>query len=726
MPRTLLVFVWHMHQPFYKDLASGEYQLPWTRMHALKDYYGMVQMLEEFPQVRQTFNLVPSMIAQIEEYARGDAQDPFLRCALKPADTLTPHEQAFILKYFFQANAGRLICRYPRYGELFDAWRAADQNAERARRSFSPGAMRDLQVLSQLAWFDEIVLESDPAVKALVAKGRDYSLADQALMGRKQIELCSMVMPAYAKLAKRGQVELSVTPFYHPILPLLCDSNIASISHPNVALPRRFQYPEDARHQIETALDFAEQRLGARPAGMWPSEGSVSDEVFKIASECGVRWMATDNGVLGATLGRVAGVDETYRPWVWTQGARSMQLVFRDHFLSDLIGFVYSRMEPADAASHFLDRVRENARSLHAQGRDALVPIILDGENAWEHYELNGRPFLKELYRQISEDPSLEAATVSEALRRVPAGELTRIHPGSWINANYDIWIGASEDNHGWECLLDARQLWEKFSASGEAGIIDPERLKMAYQELLIAEGSDWFWWYGPEHSSENRPEFDQLFREHLANFYRLIGKTPPDELSRPILESRVIEYHEPPTGSITPVIDGEVTSYFEWMGAGHYRPDERQGSMHGRKINLQEVQYGSDGESLFVRVDFHLSQAGAMAGMEIRCSMQAPGDAPGSKAGPEGKTSNETEYRLQLARDGVEIIGAEGPGASVPGALKAAYHRVLEIAVPLAALGGGADTPVRFQLSLWEDGLPLDAQPAQGWIQFIPSELED
>ena len=248
----------------------------------------------------------------------------------------------------------------------------------------------------------------------------------------------------------------------------------------------------------------------------------------------------------------------------------------------------------------------------------------------------------------------------------------------------------------------------------------------MAYQELLIAEGSDWFWWYGPEHSSENRPEFDKLFREHLANFYRLIGKTPPDELSRPILESRVIEYHEPPTGSITPVIDGEVTSYFEWMGAGHYRPDERQGSMHGRKINLQEVQYGSDGESLFVRVDFHLSQAGAMAGMEIRCSMQAPGDAPGSKAGPEGKTSNETEYRLQLARDGVEIIGAEGPGASVPGALKAAYHRVLEIAVPLAALGGGADTPVRFQLSLWEDGLPLDAQPAQGWIQFIPSELED
>lgn len=720
MPRTLLVFVWHMHQPFYKDLASGEYQLPWTRMHALKDYYGMVQMLEEFPKIKQTFNLVPSMIAQIEEYARGEAQDPFLRCALKPAEELTPDEQAFILKYFFQANAGRLIYRYPRYGELFDAWLAADQNAERTRRSFSPGAMRDLQVLSQLAWFDEIVLAGDPQVQALVAKGRDYSLADQALMGRKQIELCSMVMPAYTKLAQSGQVELSVTPFYHPILPLLCDSNIASISHPNVTLPHQFRHPEDARYQIETALEFAKQRLGARPAGMWPSEGSVSDEVFRIASECGVRWMATDNGVLSATLGRDAGVEDTYRPWLWTQGERSMRLIFRDHFLSDLIGFVYSRMEPEQAAAHFLDRIHENVRGLHAEGRDALVPIILDGENAWEHYELNGRPFLKELYRLISQDPSLEAVTVSEALERVPAGELTRIHPGSWINANYDIWIGAAEDNHAWECLLEARELWEQFATSPEAKALDPARFKMAYEELLIAEGSDWFWWYGPEHSSDNRPEFDKLFRDHLANFYRLIGKTPPDQLSRPILEIRIEEHHEPPMQSITPVIDGEVTSYFEWMGAGHYRPDVRQGSMHGRKINVQELWYGSDGASVFVRVDFHLSQAGAMAGMEVRCTLNVPGDTEQKAAAPE------TEYRLQLTRDGVELIGAQGSGTGVPGALKAAYRCVLEIEVPLAALGGLSYMPVRFQLSLWEDGLPLDAQPAQGWIEFIPSEFEN
>ena len=722
MPRTLIAFVWHMHQPFYKDLASGEYQLPWTRMHALKDYYGMVEMLEEFPSIRQTFNLVPSMVMQIEEYARGDARDPFLRCALKPAESLTPDEQGFILKYFFQANTSRLVYRYPRYGELFDAWRAAGQNIERARHSFTTAAFRDLQVLSQLAWFDEIYQERDPEVRMLVARGRDYSLADQALMGRKQLEICAQVMPAYARFAASGQVELSVTPFYHPILPLICDSDVAAVSRPGVTLPRRFQHPEDARRQIESALGFAEERLGFRPTGMWPSEGSVSDEVLALAASCGVKWMAADNGVLAATLGRAAGVHETYHPWIWKQGGKEMRLLFRDHFLSDLIGFVYSRMEPVQAADHFLDRVRENCREILAQGRDAVVPVILDGENAWEHYDRNGRPFLKELYRKISADPNFEAVTVSEALRRVPAEELSRIHPGSWINSNFDVWIGAQEDNQAWEYLLDARRTWERFEKSPAASRLDAFRKAMAFEELLIAEGSDWCWWYGPEHQSENRPEFDKLFRDHLANFYRLIGETPPDALSRPILQLQVAELHDPAVGAIRPAIDGEVSSYFEWLGAGLYRPDERQGAMHGHKRYFREVRYGSDGTHVFLRVDFPPGQAGAvagsMAGKEVRCSFESPAD------GRDGHLW-ESEYRLQLTRDGVETIAITGPGAIAPTALQTGYRRLFELGVPLAVLGAKPDHPLRFQLSLWEDGLPLDAAPAQGWIQFTPVEFE-
>ncbi len=708
MPHTYLVFVWHMHQPFYKDLATGEYQLPWTRMHALKDYYGMVQMLEEFPAIRQTFNLVPSMLVQIGEYARGEARDPFLRLALAAAEDLTPAEQVFLLKYFFQAEPGRVIYRYPRYGELFEKWRASHGRYEALARDFGPAGLRDLQVLSQLAWFDEIFLEHDPDVRALVAKGRGYSLEDQALMGRKQQEICGLVVPAYRRLAASGQVELSITPFYHPILPLLCDSSIASVAQPGASLPRRFSYPEDAAHQIRTALDYARDHLGAVPAGMWPSEGSVSDQAISIAADLGVQWMATDNGVLGATLQSLAGVRETYRPYLWRQDGRQMRLIFRDHFLSDLIGFVYSRMDAAAAAHHFLHRVRDNARALHAEGRDALVPVILDGENAWEHYHRSGRPFLRELYRLISQDPGISAVTVSEAFQRVKSDELPHIHPGSWINSNFDVWIGHEEDNLAWEFLLEAREIYDRIVNGPEGAALTQARKDLAYEELLIAEGSDWCWWYGPQHHSENRPEFDKLFRDHLAHFYRALDLTPPEALSRPILRVAVPAWHQPPSGFIEPSIDGEITSYFEWLGAGVYSQDNRQGAMHGRAQHIQEIRFGSDGTNWYLRVDLEACDPGA----EIRITVgQASRPAAGLQAGPPDAT-RQPESELLF------VLGAEPPEGT-----HAAFNRIFEMSVPLNQLGARPDHPLRFQLSLWRDGLPLEAAPVQGWIEFTPAE---
>src|ERR1700716_1658694 len=284
MPQIYVCFVWHMHQPFYKDLVSGEYKLPWTRMHALKDYYGMVKVLQDFPSVHQTFNLVPSLLVQIEEYASGHAQDQFLRMALYPAERLDENQRNFILQYFFQANPARMIYRYPRYGELFDRWQGGSQ------RSFDVQSLRDLQVLSQLAWFDEEWLNNDADVRALIEKGRDYNLADQALLGRKQIEMMRKVLPIYKEFAARGQIEISTSPFYHPILPLLCDSNIAEVSHPYVPLPSRFSYPQDAKQQLRKASEFRRSRMDIVPAGIWPSEGSVSDEVLALAADHGFRW----------------------------------------------------------------------------------------------------------------------------------------------------------------------------------------------------------------------------------------------------------------------------------------------------------------------------------------------------------------------------------------------------------------------------------------------------
>jgi alpha-amylase/alpha-mannosidase (GH57 family) len=492
MSQIYLCFLWHMHQPFYKDLASGEYKLPWTRLHALKDYYGMVRILEEFPQIKQTFNLVPSMMAQVAEYAAGDAVDPFLQLALKPAESLTDDDRAFLLQHSFYSDPQRMIYRYPRYGELFDAWRA--QKHSGVRILFGAQEFRDLQMWSQLAWFDEEFQAEDPEVREWVTRGRGFTLADQRRMGEKQREIVAKVLPEYQKLAKAGQIEISTTPYYHPILPLVCDSNIASVAHPGVALPPRFRYPQDARRQLALARSYVADQFGATPVGLWPSEGSVSDEVFHIAAELGFEWAATDSGVLNRTLSRAVPVDGLYRPYRWHQREQSLGVIFRDHFLSDLIGFVYSNMDASAAADDFLRRIRENCAGILGSGRDALVPIILDGENAWEYYYQNGRPFLRELYRRIGQDARMQAVTVTEALRLLPPEPIDHIFPGSWINSNFDVWIGAEEDNQAWTQLLRARETFD--SAMG----VSEEQRRLAFEELLIAEGSDWCWWYGPEH----------------------------------------------------------------------------------------------------------------------------------------------------------------------------------------------------------------------------------
>ena len=698
MPQIYLCFLWHMHQPFYKDLSSGEYKLPWTRMHALKDYYGMVRILEEFPKIHQTFNLVPSMMVQIEEYAANEARDPFLELALKPAEHLTADEKPVMLRHFFLANPSRMIQRYPRYRELFKAWEA-QKHGGGWKGVFSTQDFRDLQVLSQLAWFDEEIQEHDADTRKLIEKGRDFSPDDQALMGRKQVEIVGLVIPEYKKLAASRQIEISTTPFYHPILPLLCDSDIASISHPHVPLPHKFSYPGDARYQLTRAREYITSTFGVAPVGLWPSEGSVSDQVFEIASEVGFKWAATDNGVLDRTLGRPAGLDGMYRTWQWQRGGRSMGVIFRDHMLSDLVGFVYSGMQAADAASDLLRRIRENCSGILNGGRDALVPIILDGENAWEYYEHNGRPFFRELYSRISGDSQLECVTVSEAFQRIAPSTVDHIFPASWINANFDVWIGADEDNRAWEYLLAARKAYDAVAQE-----LPEDRRKLAYEELLIAEGSDWCWWYGPEHDTANRVEFDELYRAHLANAYAALNLTAPEELSRPIIHVREDSRVTQPTGRIRPKIDGLVSSYFEWMGAGKYQVTRRGGAMHGKQFIFSEIQFGGDGDRLYLRVDLAPGSEEILKSGELRCTVRSEG------------REQHAGIRLSAPRDPVKL----SPGGE---AVEWAANSILEIAIPLPK--GKEFGPVDVCLSAWKDGLPVDAVPQQGWLTITADSVE-
>jgi len=736
MPVLRVVILWHQHQPFYKDLVTGEYRLPWVRLHALKDYYGMVKLLEEFPGVHQTFNLVPSLITQIQDYVEGIAHDPFLRVAARPAQDLTADERRFALQYLFQANAEHLIGRYPRYADLWDRFQSTGAAPERAERYFQPQEYTDLQVLSQLAWFDEFFLK-EPEIAELVRKGRGFSLEDQSFVISRQQELLAKVLPAHADTAKQGRIEISTSPFYHPILPLVCDTNAGSASTPGLPLPQnRFRHPDDAMEQLQRGLDLHEKVFGLRPKGVWPSEGSVSEEVLALAAGLGVQWMATDEGVLSRTLGMSfmrdgrgrlpdASAEKLYTIHRYESGPTSMNLIFRDHAVSDLIGFVYSGMPPMEAAAHLIHNIKESAQPVLDRGNDAIVPIILDGENAWEYYPESGREFLRRFYGALQQDPSVEAVTVSEAIERQrnfnPLHSLT---PGSWIHANFNVWIGAPEDNRSWDYLYHARNFYAQASQS-----CSDEQRKLALEELFIAEGSDWNWWYGPEHHSANDREFDELYRKHLSNVYQALGATPPDYLAQPIMGGTVQPSFMPQTHYIHPRITGVMIRYFEWMGAALYRADRRSGAMHGKVFLLDSIYAGIDEKNVYGRMDF--AEQIPQGDFEVVVNIE-------SWAENASRPRRALRLNAEVTSGKISQWKISDDGDTLPPNSDAAVAlaRNFEFKVPLALLyalpressaseASPAATRLRLRFSIWQNRLPVDALPVEGWmeLQLLPEE---
>jgi alpha-amylase/alpha-mannosidase (GH57 family) len=734
-PKIRLVLLWHMHQPFYKDMVTGEYRLPWVRLHALKDYFGMVKLTEEFPSVHQNFNLVPSLIAQIQDYVTGEAHDPFFDLVSKPANELTTAERHFALRYLFQANPVNMIGRYPRYRELWERFRATVDRPEGPESYFVTRDYADLQVLSQLAWFDEYFL-GDSDVADLVQKGEDYSVEDQKTIIAKEREILAMVVPAYAEAAKRGTVELSTTPFYHPILPLICDTNSGGESTLGLQLPtHRFRRPDDASLQVQRAIALHQQTFGESPVGLWPSEGSVSEETLTLVHGHGIRWMATDEGVLARSIGynfsrdahgRLHGdsAEQLYNIHRYEKGETRMNIVFRDHTLSDLVGFVYSGMPAHDAANHLLHTIRESARPVLDRGRDAVISIILDGENAWEYYPQSGREFLRRFYDGLQNDPLIESVTVSEAIDRHAEsnfGRLSRLVPGSWISANFNVWIGAPEDNKAWDLLSEAREYYDS-----NAGRVSEAQRKLAWEELLIAEGSDWNWWYGPEHHSANDRDFDELYRRHLSNVYTALEGIPPEELTVPIASGFVRPSYNPQTAYVRATVDGSVTGYFEWMGAASYTSDQRTSAMHGKQFLLDSVYAGVDADSLSGRLDF---QEGLPEGTyQIVVNIDVTRDA-------KDRNATVSSYRLVANADGHNLLNwvlsngdernvlASASGGSAD--VELAIIEIFEFRVPFKTIGARLGGRIRLRFTVWRDQLPADSLPVEGWIDLfaLPEE---
>jgi alpha-amylase/alpha-mannosidase (GH57 family) len=602
-----------MHQPFYRDPLKDEYILPWTYLHGVKDYFDMAAIVDEVPGARAVFNFVPSLLEQLEEYAAGSAVDPFLIHGKMSPETMGDEQRLFVINNFFAANLKRLIEPNRRYHELYRlAGEEPGQAGEQQLRQFRDQDILDLQVCFFLAWTGEAARRRYPELQFLVEKGRGYTPDDKRLLFDCHLRILRSIIPLYRRLHDEGKVELSVTPYFHPILPLLCDIRSAAVAMPKAHLPTcSFRHPEDARSQILAGIACFTRVFGFPPAGTWPSEGSVSDQALAAVADAGLSWAASDEGVLSASLGGLGiGREALYHPYLFTGGERDVALFFRDHTLSDLIGFTYTQWEEQRAIADFIGRVKSIAATVHGAG---VVPVILDGENAWEYYPDNGYPFLKGLYGALSSTHGIRLATCSEVLAGGVSRKLQHVHPGSWINANYGIWIGHPEENRAWDLLARAREA--AIRGNGRVaellagGVTDLAALgddvaARICRALFAAEGSDWFWWYGDDHFSPHSDQFDLLFRRHLLCIYRLLGGEVPAELYEPIKKKAPAGFVREPAGFITPTISGHAGDYFEWLAAGLYDLSRQSSTMHSAESDLKAFYYGFDHGAFYFRID--------------------------------------------------------------------------------------------------------------------------
>lgn len=723
-----VVFLWHMHQPYYKDPIRGEFALPWTYLHAVKDYYDMAAIVDETPGAKGVFNLVPSLLEQLEEYAAGTAVDPVLALGRMDPDEMGEEQISHLLEMFFSANRQRMIEPHPRYLELLLLSGDGDEARRRDRlRSFKRQELLDLQVCFFLAWTGEAARRNWPEFRRLLNKGRNYTSDDKLLLFSLQREVVGAIIPLYKKLHQEGKAELSVSPYYHPILPLLCDMKSAQIAMPKANLPAaRFQHPEDAASQIADGIACFERLLGFKPSGMWPSEGSVSDEALSIIARCGIQWVATDEGILANTLPGGFGTNREalYHPYEFRSGNRSVKMLFRDHALSDLIGFTYSQWEPDRAIADFMDRLGQ-IRVQFPKSR--VVPVILDGENAWEYYPENGYSFLGGLYRALSAATAIRLVTATEALAEIPSRQtLNHIHPGSWINANYGIWVGHSEENLAWDYLERARsaaarensqvaQLLAAGKGADNPGVTANETARLICRALFAAEGSDWFWWYGDDHFSPHSDRFDALFRKHLMNVYRLMELDIPRELYEPIKKKRVAGFVRQPAAFISPVIDGLVTDYFEWLDAGLFDLSRQSSAMHASESAFQSLFYGYDTRALYLRIDGSVSLDHLLNSNDLLYVYLAV---------------NGKEYRLPINVAGNGgCLQAKGSGGyrTTKQHCNWKIRRVCEVELPLAAIKPSAGKLFHLFLTLTRGGEEVGRWPVDAPMEvpYLGNDLE-
>lgn len=637
----------------------------------------MPALLTKFPRIKANFNLTPSLLTQLKDYVDEGATDDFWEISSKPASALTLEDKKFILSNFFMANWETMVARFPRYLELLEKRGRYYTPAlsEKVVSQFAERDFADLQVLFNLCWFGFMKSREDREISELIKKGADFTPPDKERVLARQKETMAELIPLYKKLEAHGQIEISTTPFYHPILPLLYNGGEG----------QGFNFKEDAHTQVEKAIGLYEEIFGHRPEGMWPAEGGVSESIIPILASHGIKWIATDEEILTESLKGRKRDELVYKPYLLKRGEMELKIIFRDKNLSNILSFVYSRNNPQQAARDLLGHLRCIKEALSLRKEDGAVSIILDGENPWEYYQNSGEDFLNHLYTYLSREEGLESVTISDYLKGVDTlEEIPYLASGSWIDHNFRIWIGKPEKDLAWEYLKNTRSF------------LDSHSPREAWEELYVAEGSDWFWWYGDDFSSANDEAFDLLFRTHLMNVHRHLGREIPSFLSQPILSKGRVTLKQEPQGVVSPILDGRVTDYYEWLEAGIYRIDESGGTMHLGTSFLKEIRFGFDLKFIYFRFDLTLSPLDpGLSRTSISLEFSEPVGV--SIEIPLGKKSLSNSYAL---------------------------GEIVEVRIPWKEMAIERPKRVRFFTRVKKEGIIYETWPRSGFISFrCPSE---
>ncbi len=672
-------FLWHLHQPEYRDPVTGDATLPWVRLHSCMGYSDMIALAYRYPEVGQVLNLTPVLLDQLQAIAQNTTSDLYLELSKLPPDSLSETQKQFIVKNFFQANANTQIKQFPRYYELW----LRQQNSNASINQFSNRDIRDIQVLFNLSWMGWSARKLDPVIE-LITRQTDYTEDDKQILLDLQIELTLNVLEQLSKVEQDTKSELTFTPFYHPIAPLLCDSNASLVSRPDMPLPNaRFQHPEDTVWHVREGMRKLEEITGHKPKGMWPAEGSVSPQAAEIFAQAGVQWLVTDEGNVYASDPPINERYDIHRPHRLQNLPDAPTLLFRERDISDAIGFRYQKMTPDEATDQLIARFLQAADHV-PNPSEFMLTIALDGENPWGYFPDYGEGFQCRLMERLRNHPRLAIQTMSAYLEtNPPIRTIHRLHSGSWIDSDFHIWIGDPFKNHAWELLTQTRSI---ITARNGANIPDD-----VWKHMHIAEGSDWFWWYGQPNNSDTDDEFDRLYRGHLQQVYRLLGLPIPSELFDPIGQPAA-EWSMQPTHHIRPELDGMATTYFEWLGSGYI---DRSGELTHSESNfwIERLHYGFDSDNLYIRVDFNKSaQAAINSGMSLSLVIVEP---------------KQVVWRLAGELLVCELIG------------QCVHDQILEASIPLSAINVQPNMPVALHVRLESNAISERFPSSGGDVRF-------